>query len=148
VTFVTKDDRGEGLAIWGLPRACKVHHKTLEMLKWLQDLPQRPAISLDEVLINVSEYYGYNCPTKAEPKIIIFLDERNTKEHRIKPLNKIDAIKILTRENVRTPDSNARGAIGETFRVLGTLVRRCDCYLLSAGPDVAGLDEIVTGLLR
>jgi hypothetical protein len=70
------------------------------------------------------------------------------KEHRINPLDKVDAIKILAGENVRAFDSNARGAIGETFRMLGSLIERCDCYLLSAGPDIAGLYEIVTVLLR
>jgi len=146
VTFVT-NDLAKGLFIWGLPRACKVHYKTLEMLKWLQDLPQKPTIMPDEVFINVSEDFG-SCPIKVEPKLIIFLDDRNTKEHCIKPINKVEAIKTLTRENVRAFDSNARGAVGETFRTLGALVRCCDCYLLSAGPDVASLHDVVTGLLR
>jgi len=148
ITFVTYD-LAKGLFIWGLPRDCKVHYKTLEMLKWLQDLPQRPTMipDPDEVFINVSEYFG-SCPIKVEPKLIIFLDDRNTKEHRINPINKVEAIKTLTRENVRIFDSNARGAVGETFRTLGALVRCCDCYLLSAGPDVAGLHDVVTGLLR
>ncbi len=146
VTFVT-NDLAKGLFIWGLPRACKVHYKTLEILKWLQDLPQKPTIMPDEVFINVSEDFG-SCPVKVEPELIIFLDDRNTKEHRINPINKVEAIKTLSRENVRIFDSNAREAVGETFRTLGALVRCCDCYSLSAGPDVAGLHDVVTGLLR
>lgn len=147
LSFVTNNP-ANGLVVWGLQKACKVHHKTLKMLKWLQDLPQRPAISPDEVLVDVSERFGCARPMKVVPKVIIFLDDRNMKEHRINPLDKVDAIKLLAGENVRAFDSNARGAIGETFRVLGLLVGRCDCYLLSAGPDVAGLYEIFTALLR
>jgi hypothetical protein len=147
LSFVT-DDPANGLVVWGLQKACKVHHKTLKMLKWLQDLPQRPAIRPDEVLVDVSKHFGCTRPIKVVPKVIIFLNDRNMKEHHINPLDKVDAIKILAGENVRAFDSNARGAIGETFRMLGALVRYCDCYSLSAGPDVAGLYEIVTALLR
>lgn len=147
ITFVTNDSEN-GLVIWGLQKACKVHHKTLEMLTWLQDLPQRPAIRADEVFVDVSEPFGCTHPIQVEPKIIIFLDDRNMKEHRINALNKVDAIKNLAGENVRAFDSNARGAIGETFRVFGLLVGQCDCYLLSAGPNVTSLHKIFTGLLR
>lgn len=147
LSFVTNDP-ANGLVVWGLQKACKVHHKTLKMLKWLQDLPQKPAIGSDEVLVDVSKHFGCTRPIKVVPKVIIFLDDRNMKEHRINPLNKVDAIKLLAGENVRAFDSNARGAIGETFRMLGLLVGRCDCYLLSAGPDVAGLYGIFSALLR
>lgn len=145
MTFVTNAP-ANGLVIWGLQKPCKVHRKTLEMLKWLKDLPQRPVIGSDEVIVDMSKHFGCACQIRVEPKVIIFLDDRNMKEHRINPLNKIDAIKLLAGENVRALDSNARGAIGETFRMLGSLVGRCDCYLLSAGPDVAGLYEIFTAL--
>ena len=147
MTFVT-NDLAKGLFIWGLPRDCKVHYKTLEMLKWLQDLPHRPVVmpSQDEVFINIAEGFG-SCPIKVEPKLIIFLDDRNTKEHRIKPISKVEAIQTLTRENVRAFDSNAKVTAGEAFRTLGALVRCSNCYLLSAGPDLAGLDKVVDGLL-
>jgi len=147
LTFVTKDPEN-GLVMWGLQKVCKVHDKTLEMLTWLHALPQRPAIRADEVFVDVSGPFGCSHPIQVEPKIIIFLDDRNMKEHHINPLNKVDAIKKLAGENVRAFDSNARGAIGETFRVFGLLVGHCDCYLLSAGPNVASLHKIFTGLLR
>lgn len=146
VSFVTNDPE-LGTCVWGLPRACKVHYKTLEMLTWLQDLPQSPTIIPEEFFIDVSEDIA-SCPTKVKPQIIIFLDDRNTEEHCIKPINKIEAVKTLTRENVRASDPNLRGVVRETFRSLGALVGCCDCYLLSAGPDIAGLHDVVTSLLR
>jgi len=147
MTFVANAP-SNGLVIWGLQKPCKVHRKTLEMLKWLENLPQRPVIGSDEVLVDMSKHFGGACQIRVKPKVLIFLDDRNMKEHRINPLSKIDAIKRLAGENVRALDSNARGATGETFRMLGTLVGRCDCYLLSAGPDVADIHKIFTSLLR
>jgi len=77
-----------------------------EGAEWLKNLPQRPAIGSDEVLVDMSKHFGCACQIRVEPKVIIFLDDRNMKEHRINPLNKVDAIKLLSEKLIKEVNEN------------------------------------------
>ncbi|MCK4601296.1 MAG: hypothetical protein KAU28_02440, partial [Phycisphaerae bacterium] len=129
----------DSLLIWGLPTRCKVCQGTLNILPWLKDLPKRQAVVAGEYVLNPYLVVGQHWRRCAKPIAIFLLDEHNPHEHRISSLEKTEAMRILTRENVRAVDHTASGRGGRTFRALGQLVKRADTYLLSMGPDPESL---------
>lgn len=135
------------LGVWGLPRPCKVHQRTLELLPWLQKLPQQPAGG-EEVLIDFARIAGPAVASVARPSVILFLDRRNDRGHHVTPVDKVTALTRLTRENVRALDSRADGPAGRAFGVLAELVQQCQTHLLSVGPNLESLAGEMTGLLR
>jgi hypothetical protein len=132
----------DGISVWGLPRSCKVHRKTLELLPWLAELPMSDPGG-EELLLRLSAV------TEADPRrtaalcAIFFLSDRNPSRHRISPLPKLTALTRLARENVRTMDPDTGGTGARAFQTLGELVRRCDTWLLSVGPRLDTLHEAV-----
>ena len=56
-SFVGRDGlaaSSKTLAVWGLPRPCRVHKKTLAMMPWLDGIPRRRALLDAEFLIDVT----------------------------------------------------------------------------------------------
>ncbi|MDK1032873.1 MAG: hypothetical protein QGD94_12760, partial [Planctomycetia bacterium] len=148
-SFVIRPDAGaaEGLAVWGLPRPCKVHVATFDLLPWLNDLPRRPARTEDEFLIDLRDVSGGDSLQTASPGIVLFLEQRCDGEHAITPVGKMTAVGRLARENVRAVDKRAEGAAGDAFRTLVRLIDLSDTYLLSVGPRLDNLYEKIIGLL-
>jgi len=147
-SFVGWDDphRREALEVWGLPRGCKVHTRTLAMFGALMKLPRRPAATADEYFIELADLPGADTPRRVRPSVILFLLPRNPREHTFTPVAHLPALTRLTRENLRAPDTRADGPAGAAFAVLNEFVRRCDAYTLSVGPDIDTLAERVIAL--
>ena len=146
-SFIGPTDLG-GLAVWGLPRPCKVHQKTLKLMPWLEKLPRRPAPTQDEYLIDVAALSGAKALHSARPGLIFFLDRRNARRHRVSPLDKTAALLRLTRENVRAIESGADGPAGRAFDAIGELVQQSDAYLLSVGPRLDGLFDHLAPIME
>lgn len=147
-TFVVQRGGGQddsGLMAWGLGLSAKVLDSTLELLGWLKDMPRRPG--------RVGGQYAIDLAPQADPGslvrpvAIVFLDPPNCRGHDIGPLDKIEAVRLVTTENVRAFESNGSGPSGQTFRILARLVAQCDTYRLSAGPKLDDLHKVVRPLL-
>jgi hypothetical protein len=132
----------DGMSMWGLPRSCKVHRKTVELLPWLTELPMSDPGG-EELLLRLSAVTETDPHRTVAPRAIFFLSERNPFRHQIVSLSKLDALTRLARENVRTMDPDTGGTGARAFRTLGELVRRCDTWLLSVGPRLETLHEAV-----
>ena len=132
----------DGTSVWGLPRSCKVHRKTLELLPWLRELPMSDPGG-EEFLLRLSAVTQADPRRTVVPRAIFFLSERNPFRHQIAPLPKLTALTRLTRENVRTMDPDTGGTGARSFQTMGELVRRCDTWLLSVGPRLETLHEAV-----
>ena len=74
--------------VWGLPRPCKVHRRTLRLLPWLAELPHTPALTEDEVLIEPDRLPGGGRPVEARPGVVFLLEPRNDGEHRLTPVDR------------------------------------------------------------
>lgn len=139
---VRRDDRGqEELAVWGLLLASKVHVQTLQLMPWLNDFHRQRANTETEYLIDTRQALGVERSAPLKPGAIFFLEPRNDRDHRIAPLDKIDAVSRLTRENVRAADPASYARAAQTFRTLGQLARNCQTYCLSVGPHLESLHE-------
>jgi hypothetical protein len=146
-SFIGPSDLGR-LAVWGLPRPCKVHRRTFQLMPWLEKLPRRPAPTEDEYLIDVAALSGANALHSARPGLIFFLDRRNARRHRVSPLDKTAALLRLTRENVRAIETGADGPAGRAFDAIGELVQQSDAYLLSVGPRLDGLFDHLAPIME
>jgi hypothetical protein len=146
-SFIGPTDLG-GLGVWGLPRPCKVHKKTFNLMPWLEKLPRRPAPTQDECLIDVAALPRANALQSARPGLIFFLDRRNARRHRVNLVDKTAALLRLTRENVRAIETNADGPAGRAFDAIAELVQQSDAYLLSVGPRLDGLFDHIAPLLE
>jgi hypothetical protein len=132
----------DGMSMWGLPRSCKVHRKTVELLPWLTELPMSDPGG-EELLLRLSVVTEADPHRTVAPREIFFLSERNPFRHQIVSLSKLDALTRLARENVRTMNPDTGGTGARAFQTMGELVRRCDTWLLSVGPRLETLHEAV-----
>lgn len=138
---------GERLMVWGLPRPCKVHRHTLELLPWLADLPHAPTRSDGEVLIELASLPGTDPKRKAAPGLVFLLAGRNDREHIFTGLDKVEAVAELSRQNVRTMGPAGLERARGSFAGVTALVRQSRCYRLSVGPQLDGLHDRVVELL-
>jgi len=134
---------GGAPAIWPLPRRCKVHEKTLELLPWLKRLPMHRAHTEKEWVLDPAS--PVESPRRARPELIVFLEPRNNSGHLVAPLDGIEALTRLTRENVRAFETDGEGAAGRAFAAMARLVRHSRTYRVSIGPRLENLrDALVT----
>ena len=136
---------GDRTAVWGLPRACKVHARTLAMLPWLRELPRHAAPTPNEYCILPNLPFA-DPRQKHRPQAVVFLDPPNPRGHELSAVDKLTALTWLSRENVRARDTRATGPAGGTFAAVSRLVRHCALYRLSAGPDLTDLADRIRAL--
>ncbi len=129
----------QALKVWGLPRPCKASRQALELLPWLAELPHTPAVTEGEVLFELTHLPGVEPKRGASPGLILLLGSRNDREHILSPMDKLETIAELTRQNVRSHGPAGVGRARASFAALANLVAQSDCYGLSVGPDLGGL---------
>jgi len=134
--------------VWGLLLACKVHRRTLDMLPFLRGLPRRPAATDGEHIVDTTSALGRCDPRPVIPEAVFLLVRRNDRGHQFRPLDKIDALQRLTRQNVRAPRAVFYGQAADAFRAIGDLVRTCRTYLLSIGPRIDELPESILAVVQ
>lgn len=125
--------------VWGLPRPCKVHQQTLQLLPWLAELPHTPALTEEEVLIELDRLPGGGGQVEARPGLVFLLEPRNDCEHRLTPVDRLEAITELSRQNLRSAGAEGVKRAAGSFAALGELVRGSRTFRLSIGPDLASL---------
>jgi len=141
------EDSPEALRVWGLPRACKVHRRSVALMPWLESHCRGKRAVADEYLVELDPLAGPGALDMAEPALVVFLEERNPHEHRLRPLDKVEAVSRLANENVRAADFRGHGPAGNAFRALAQMARHAGTYLLSVGPQLEVLHETLRPLL-
>lgn len=131
-----------GVSVWGLPRPCKVHANTLKMMPWLDSLPRRPAPDADEYFVDLASLPSVRPGRTARPGLVLFLEKRNSRGHRLVPMDKATALIALVRENLST----AHG--GGAFEAFSDLILQSGTYRLSVGPRLDTLGDRILSLLR
>jgi hypothetical protein len=148
-SVVTADGVGKGaVRVWGLPRACKVHDRTLAMLPWLADIPRIPCGNSGEHILELENVSRVDPHDEWGVRLVLLSDGPNPDRHRLTRLDRVAALMRLTGENVRAVDPRSEGSAGRAFAVLAKLVAGCPAYALSAGPDVTALPDQILPLLR
>jgi hypothetical protein len=147
-SVLTGADPGEPVRIWGLPRACKVHDRTLRMLPWLADIPRQPCVTPGEHVLELRNVTRVDPRDEWRMRLILLSDGPNPDSHRLTRLDRLTALTRLTSENVRAVDTRSDGSAGRAFGVLARLVAECPAYALSAGPDVGSLANEILPLLQ
>ena len=148
-------DQGRPLTAWGLARPCKVLDNTFRMLPWLAEYRTTHRRRSGEQAIDVAAQIqplaagaaGAARPDRVRPRAIFFLDPPNPQGHRITPLDKVAAIALMMRENLRAVETAASGSTARAFGTFTRLVAQCDTYLLSAGPRMDELAGAIDGAL-
>ena len=150
VSFVgpANGESSRNLAIWGLPRPCKVHKNTLAMLPYLSVLPRCPSLREDKDFINITEISSPYVCTSVEPALILFLTDRNEDEHRVQPIDQVASLTELTRHNLRAGHCSLYSRAAKAFAMLGQLAAKTRSCSLSIGPDLDSLPRMVHSLLE
>jgi hypothetical protein len=106
------------------------------MLPWLADKPTGPSVLPDERRILLTDLPHVDPHTRHMPRAVLLMDPRNERDHTLTRLDRISAVTMLTRENVR-----AGGSAASAFAAMAELVRQTPCYRLSVGPDLSSLGD-------
>jgi hypothetical protein len=149
ISFIT----GVGISpdsprIWGLLPRLKVCRPSLELLPWIKGLGSPSIEGDDGVYFDPGVVRATGACSSVKPDAIIFLEERNTEEHRIKPLNRIAALSALASENISPINRRGTGPSGRSFKALANLVGKCKCFSLSASPRLETLYESLSPFLN
>jgi hypothetical protein len=147
-TFLHRPDDSPSLVVWGLPRALKIHRNTLSMLPWLGNHPHSSAASESEVLVDLGSIASLDLHRTVSPGLILFLDDRNETEHRLDPMDPGTALVHLSQENLHPAEGLGARPMRGAFELLGWLVHQVPTYRLSVGPELTGLADSITPLLR
>jgi len=144
-TFLS--DASGALRVWGLPRPCKVHLRTVDLMPWLRPHCEGQQPVGGEYLAELAPLAGPGALGMAEPALVLFLEERNPGGHRLRALDKVEAVARLADENVRAADLRGQGPAGAAFRALAHLAASVPVFLLSVGPGLDSLQETLQPLL-
>ena len=139
MTFYHAATGGRPGQIWGIRTRCKVLPQTFNLLPWLRDLPAQGAGSNGGQLLDSRPLKPLTTGLTASPGLILFLNPRNSKAHRIEPMDKVAALTRLTRENVRAVERRREAVAGRAFAALAELVRSSRTFEASLCPR---LDEL------
>ncbi|MGC9453528.1 MAG: hypothetical protein ACP5HU_01565 [Phycisphaerae bacterium] len=138
-----------GCELWGLPRPCKVHRRTMELCPHLASLPSEPVPGCENERAVELRHISPPSAAVTRPEVVIVLQQRNDLRHRLTPLAPVEALTCLLRGNLRTAaDPRAAGPGGKVFAALAELTRRTRCYSLSASSDMPSLGRLVRGTLE
>ena len=148
ISFIT----GVGISpnsprIWGLLARLKVCRPSLELLPWIKGLGSPSIEGNEDVYFDPRVVRATGACSSIKPGAIIFLEERNSQEHRIKPLDRIAALSALASENISPIDRRGTGPSGKSFKAFANLVGKCKCFTLSASPRLETLYESLSPFL-
>ncbi len=148
ISFIT----GVGISpnsprIWGLMARLKVCRSSLELLPWIKGLGSPSIEGNEDVYFDPRVVRATGACSSIKPGAIIFLEERNSQEHRIKPLDRIAALSALASENISPIDRRGTGPSGKSFKAFANLVGKCKCFTLSASPRLETLYESLSPFL-
>jgi DNA polymerase III delta prime subunit len=136
--------RDGGLKVFGFPRPLKVHRKTLAMMDWIGKLEPDPQWRQDEFLLYLDRLAPVVPGAEFQPALLVLLQHRNDRDHRIEPWDPLDAMSEMTRQNVRSAGGMALESAGGCFNVIGDLVTGCRTIRLSAGPDLSSIAGVLS----
>ncbi len=148
VSFTVRRKDQDQLRVWGFLLDCKVHDKTRQMLPWLNAFDRYPAASEGESIIDVRTELGVAKPVELLPGAIIFLEGPNGGEHRLRPIDKADAVARLAKENVRAGGRNGTRQAAAAFGAMASLVSQSSTWSLSAGTNLDTLPQVVQTALE
>lgn len=136
-TFLIR--RNGALKVWGFPRPCKVHRRTLALLDWLGELEPDPRWHHDEFLLAPQRVSPAAPDCEVSPGLLVLLQSRNDQGHRFEEWSQLEAMTEMTRQNVRAMRGMALQSAGDCFAAVGDLVTGCRTLRLSIGPDLPSL---------
>lgn len=133
--------RSAGLRVWGLPRPCKVHRHTVEMMPWLQAMESRPIAGTEEFAVDFQCLSTGDPREEVSPGLVLLMGPRNDRDHRLQEMSHTEALIELTRQNVRAMHGLAVERAGNSFHAISSLVMQSRVFRLSVGPRLDALHE-------
>ena len=131
---------------WGLPRALKVHRRTVDLLPQIAPLLDSEWDSDGEQVLSVERLAGMVRTLPPRPiaiAAIVVLAERTTTNHHIAPMPKAEAMMRLVDDNVACAPSGVPAKDIKRFQVIGALVAAVQVFKLRVGEPLATLPEMV-----
>lgn len=148
ISFVTGIGSDAGSPrIWGLLPRLKVCRPSMELLPWIKSIAPPKKEGSREVYFEPATLRRTEAYSPVRPDSIVFLEERNAKEHRIWPLDRFSALSRLAKENISVIDRRGEGPSGKGLKAFASLVGSCKCFSLSASPRLETLYESLSPFL-
>lgn len=129
--------------LWGLPRPCKVHRNTIEMLDWLKTTERRQIPDSEEFSVAMHQLPAGDSRMEFAPGLVLLMGPRNHYRHQIHELDKLKAITEMTRLNVRTLRGRVMERAGRDFEAVSQLALTSRIFQLSVGPDLKTLKPLL-----
>jgi hypothetical protein len=134
-----------GSKVWGFPRTCHVRPGTRALLPWLNDLPLgtpgaegvRPLS-----MVALAPRSWLDAPWLA-PGLVVVLAKPNRRATRMEPVDRAQALSQLGGESINAAPGVCDDDAARDFVTLGRLVCAVPACRLSAGPDLAGLANLL-----
>jgi len=145
-TFLVRRDGA--VRVWGLPRPCKVHRRTIAMMEWLNNIESRPTSDGEEFVMQLDRISSADPRWELAPGLVVLIEPRNDTAHHLQELNKLDALTELTRQNVRAMSGHAVERAGRSFQTIGALINASRTLRLSVGPGLDTLRDLLIAQLE
>lgn len=143
-------DNADWPLVWGIPRAMKVHFNTARLLPWLGEFPdawnrfgeQSVPLSQLEGLIGMID-----APRPNKLGTIVFLGDRSSGDHVLRPMPKGDALVAIAHDNVAWRPAGMTQRAQDRFSALATMVASVPTFELSAGENLDTLPDVISSAM-
>lgn len=137
---------GQQTVAWGLPRALKVHRKTVELLPELAPLASGTYDRNGEQAVKTALLAGIAplAPHTPYPvAAVVVLRERTEGAHIFRPLAKTSALTDIAEDNIRRATGGVAADHMARFRAIADLIQQTPTYELRVGD---GLKDVATAI--
>ena len=136
--------------VWGIPRAMKVHFNTARLLPWLGEFPEAWN-RFGEQSVPLAQLEGLigmvDTPRPNKLGAIVFLGERSSGDHILRPMPKGDALVAIAHDNVAWRPAGMTSRAQHRFSALADMVASVPTFELSAGENLDTLSDVISSAM-
>lgn len=141
--------QGDDIYAWGLPRAAKIHKKSIELLPWLANVVGEHWDDADEQAVT-REKLGKAIPTDNRRLRVtdLLLLKRGGAETTLQPLQKAEMLAALAADNVRRAATGITPLQSRRYSMLARAVSKASTFELTATRDLDTLARAIQAMRR
>jgi hypothetical protein len=139
-----------GFAVWGMPRALKVHFKTAELLPWVGPLEDKWDENGEQgvKIKDLADRISVAAASPVELGAIVLIGPRSPAGHSVAPVAKPELLVALAHDNVAWRQAGMTPKALRTYATFSRAVASVPTFKLSAGTDLASLPSVLREALQ
>lgn len=136
---------GNGIHAWGLPRALKVHRKTVQMLPFLTGVTAEGWDENNEQAVERARLEGLVPIDRRNLRVteILLLSRKGSGEGRLRPMPKAEMLAALAADNVRRANAGLTPLQARRYAMLAAAVNNASTFELELPQRMTHLTDIL-----